>query len=74
MSEKFTSLPFLFHPGWTADDVAWEYEDQLPTVSNARFSEMYEVSEMRDGVRMYPFIVLRGEKSFFPLRPEHLFG
>lgn len=67
ISEKFALLSTLFHPGWTDDDVSWEYEDELPQVSKARFSEMFDVSEVLEGVRMYPYITISGSKQYFPL-------
>lgn len=33
----------------------WEYEDALPDLDDSEFSAMFAVSEVRDGVRMYPY-------------------
>jgi len=42
---------------WSLASVYWEYEDELPEgLSDVEFSHMFEYSEIRDGVRMYPFI------------------
>lgn len=35
--------------------VRWEYEDQLPEMSDDDFDEIYQASRV-DGVRMYPFV------------------
>jgi hypothetical protein len=36
----------------------WEYEDQLPEISDLEYDLMFEYSEIKDGVRMFPFITL----------------
>ena len=37
----------------------WEYEDQLPkNLSDLEFDLMFHYSEIKDGVRMYPFITV----------------
>lgn len=33
----------------------WEYEDQLPELSNLEYNLMYEYSKVVDGVRMFPY-------------------
>lgn len=35
--------------------VRWEYEDQLPEMSDDDFDEIYPASRV-DGVRLYPFV------------------
>lgn len=47
------------------DEKQWEYEDNLPELSDEEFAAIFPLSEIRDGVRMYPFIINReGEKEF----------
>ncbi len=35
--------------------VRWEYEDQLPEMSDSDFDDIYQASQV-DGVRLYPFV------------------
>jgi hypothetical protein len=37
--------------------VKWEYEDNLPELSQDAYDEIYPSSEIIDGVRMYPYIL-----------------
>jgi hypothetical protein len=37
--------------------VEWEYEDMLPnSLSDLEYDLMFDKSEVRDGVRMFPYI------------------
>lgn len=36
--------------------VQWEYEDQLPEMSDIEYDHLFEKSEVRGGVRMFPYI------------------
>lgn len=39
--------------------VEWEYEDSLPkNLSDLEYDLMYDKSEIRDGVRMFPYITI----------------
>ena len=33
----------------------WEYEDQLPELTDIEYSLLYEYSKIVDGVRMFPY-------------------
>jgi hypothetical protein len=36
--------------------VEWEYEDQLPDMTGEEYLESFAKSEVRDGVRMFPYV------------------
>lgn len=36
--------------------VFWEYEDQLPEMEDHEYDLIYPKSEIRDGVRMFPYV------------------
>ena len=36
--------------------IQWEYEDDLPKMIQEEFDLLYAKSEIRDGVRMYPYV------------------
>jgi len=37
----------------------WEYEDQLPeSLTDIEYNHLFEYSEIKDGVRMFPFITI----------------
>jgi hypothetical protein len=36
--------------------VKWEYEDQLPKMEDFEFYQIFKVSRIIEGVRMYPFV------------------
>lgn len=39
--------------------IEWEYEDQLPeSLSDFEYSLMFHYSEIKSGVRMFPFITI----------------
>jgi hypothetical protein len=39
--------------------VEWEYEDMLPKdLSDLEYDLMFDKSEVRDGVRMFPYITI----------------
>jgi hypothetical protein len=39
--------------------VEWEYEDMLPKdLSDLEYDLMFDKSEVRDGVRMFPYITM----------------
>lgn len=38
--------------------VQWEHEDELPKMEQCMFDLIFPKSEVRDGVRMYPFVWL----------------
>jgi len=35
--------------------IEWEYEDQLPELSDFEYGLLYEYSKVVDGVRMFPY-------------------
>lgn len=37
--------------------VEWEYEDQLPEMDDYDFDKIFYASKLREGVRMYPFVL-----------------
>jgi hypothetical protein len=41
----------------------WEYEDQLPEMSDLDFDLIYEQSKVIDFVRMYPYITVYCNKT-----------
>lgn len=44
-------------------EVKWVYEDELPIwVDDEIYKILYPISEIKDGVRMFPFIVLCGQE------------
>jgi hypothetical protein len=51
---------------WEEPWIHWEYEDQLPNTPqvNDLFRGLFRCSQIRDGVRMYPFIWI-GDKRIF---------
>ena len=36
--------------------VQWEYEDNLPEMEDVDYAHLFEKSEVRDGVRMFPYV------------------
>lgn len=44
----------------------WEYEDMLPEMGDYEYSVIFDKSEVRDGVRMFPFV-----KIWNPTTLEH---
>lgn len=36
--------------------VQWEYEDKLPEMDDVDYAHLFERSEIRNGVRMFPYI------------------
>lgn len=44
--------------------IQWEYEDQLPKMSKEEFNLIYAKSEIRDGVRMYPYVWINDGDEF----------
>lgn len=45
--------------------VGWEYEDALPDyITDKLYDVMYPMSQIRDGVRMFPYIKIDENKHF----------
>jgi len=36
----------------------WEYEDELPSMTNSKYNAIFDQSKVIDGVRMFPFITV----------------
>jgi hypothetical protein len=50
--------------------VEWEYEDMLPKdLSDLEYDLMFGKSELRDGVRMFPYIIEHKEAEYIRLYP-----
>jgi hypothetical protein len=57
---------------WQLDSVCWEYEDNLPDLDACEYDHLFEKSEIRDGVRMFPYIVVYSMTDGTPTR--HFLG
>jgi hypothetical protein len=42
----------------------WEYEDQLPNMDYNLYQKLYRCSQVRDGVRVFPFVRINNQKYF----------
>lgn len=47
--------PLIITPNLETSDVRWEYEDQLPEMSDDEFTAIFKASRV-DGVRLYPYV------------------
>lgn len=43
--------------------VQWEYEDKLPEMSDVDYARLFERSEVRDGVRMFPYLEIYSNET-----------
>lgn len=50
--------------------VHWEYEDSLP--ADVDYDGSFPFSRIIDGVRMFPFVIVEGEKYFIASTPAWL--
>lgn len=50
-----SSLPCYAHE---IASVQWEYEDKLPEMEDVDYAHIFEWSEIRGGVRMFPYIAI----------------
>jgi len=48
-------MPASITPKLETSDVMWEYEDQLPKMSDDDFAAIFKASRV-DGVRLYPYV------------------
>lgn len=49
-------------------NIYWQYEDELPEVTESQFHMMFALSRVVDGVRMYPYTKdSAGNKSYLGL-------
>jgi hypothetical protein len=48
-------MPASITPKIETSDVRWEYEDQLPEMSDDDFAAIFKASRV-DGVRLYPYV------------------
>ena len=37
-------------------EIQWEYEDQLPEMTDEQYKEIFECSRVFDGVRMFAYV------------------
>ena len=44
--------------------IHWEYEDQLPEMTDEQFNAIYKFSKIISGVRMYPYFNWEGERHY----------
>jgi len=44
--------------------VRFEYEDKLPKTTDLIYEYMFRVSQVIDGVRMFPYIELEGDRFY----------
>lgn len=43
-------------PAFEIASIQWEYEDNLPDMEGVEYDHLFERSEIRGGVRMFPYI------------------
>lgn len=44
--------------------IKWEYEDNLPNMPDHIYASMYTLSQVRDGVRMFPYFISGTERIY----------
>jgi len=44
--------------------IEWEYEDQLPDLTDERYNEMFGLSRVIGGVRMFPYIIWQNKRCY----------
>lgn len=55
---KKGSFLFDMRAGKTnTEQILWEYEDELPKMTSEQFAQLFPLSKVIDGVRMYPFLL-----------------
>jgi len=64
------TIPAASAPKLETSDVKWEYEDQLPEMSDDDFAEIFRASRV-DGVRLYPYVEdSNGNRVWITHHPE----
>lgn len=49
---------------WEEPWIHWAYEDELPVIPQVLFRGMFRCSQIRDGVRMYPFVWIGDRRKY----------
>ena len=44
--------------------IKWQYEDELPELTDKEYDEMFDFSRVIDGVRMFPYMVINNAKHY----------
>lgn len=45
--------------------IGWEYEDEMPEMKDSEFDAIYPASRVVNGVRMYPYVIVKMGKHPF---------
>jgi len=44
--------------------IKWQYEDELPELTDKEYDEMFDFSRVIDGVRMFPYMEINNAKHY----------
>jgi hypothetical protein len=47
--------------------IFWEYEDQLPELSDSEYNSMFPESKVIDSARMFPYVLVDGKRKYLKL-------